>query len=288
MKQLIALTAFLYSITPFKKQLLSCIRMCWIPAESISRHLHFRGIFRVRVNDEVSFKMKHYGTGFMMESDHFWRGASGSEPYSVHAWIDYAKKSDLIMDVGANTGSYSLIAAAVNPTAEVHAFEPVARICDKLRDNCLLNNFTIQVHNVAVSNESGYLYLVDQRRANEYTCFVLKHPEEDAYSVSSLRLDSFKEIFLKARSVLIKIDVEGHEAEVLAGMGDLLKRIRPVILLEVLTESVAEAMQKFFNGKEYIFLNIDEKKGYRLMRSIERSAGNNIFCCPKEKYNKMD
>jgi len=80
------------------------------------------------------------------------------------------------------------------------------------------------------------------------------------------------------------LDVERHECFVLEGMGELLKKIRPVILLEVLDEDSAQSVRPFFEGLNYVFLNIDELKGYIEIPTIQKSFGNNIFCCPKEKY----
>jgi FkbM family methyltransferase len=278
----------LYGLIPFKRELFSIIRFLYVPSERIFRHLYFKGRFKVTIDAQHAFLMQHYGSGFAMESDHFWKGAEACEPYSIHIWKQYALECDLIFDIGANTGTYSLIAAALNPTAVIHAFEPVKRIYDKLDYNCLLNNFSIICHNVALSNVSGEIFINDEKGSNEYTAHVVQQENNNTYRVPSQRLDAYAEVLSDDKKVLFKLDVERHECFVLEGMGELLKKIRPVILLEVLDEDSAQSVRPFFEGLNYVFLNIDEAHGYTTVTRIQKSHGNNIFCCPKEKYLQND
>jgi len=274
----------LVKLLPFKRELFSFIRSLHVPSEHIFRHLYFKGKFKVTIDSQHSFLMYHHGSGFAMESDHFWRGAEACEPFSIHIWKQYALECDLIFDIGANTGTYSLIAVALNPSAVIHAFEPVKRIYDKLNYNCLLNNFSIICHNVALSNVSGEIFINDEKGSNEYTAHVVQQENNNSYRVPSQRLDAYTEALSSAKHVLFKLDVERHESYVLEGMGELLKKVRPIILLEVLDEESAQSVRPFFADLDYVFLNIDELKGYTEIPTIQKSFGNNIFCCPKEKY----
>ena len=273
-----------YGFVPLKRELFSMIRFFYIPTESIFRHLYFKGIFNVSVDKKHSFLMKHYGSGFAMESDHFWKGVGACEKYSINLWIKYAKQSDLILDIGANTGTYSLIASALHPKAEVHAFEPVKRTFEKLQSNVRINTFNIHLHNVALSNIEGQIFLMEEGGSNEYTAHVSKIKNAHSYPVFCKRLDTILNANYIGRNVLMKLDVERHEVEVFLGMGCLLKELRPIILLEVLDDEMAIKLNPFFENLKYIFLNIDEVKGYSVIPSIRKSFGNNIFCCPTEKF----
>lgn len=272
-----------YGFIPLKRELFSVIRFFYIPSERIFRHLYFKGVFKVKIDSAHTFLMQHYGSGFAMESDHFWKGAEACEPYSINIWKKYAQQSDLIFDIGANTGSYSLIAAALNPSAEIHAFEPVKRIYNKLDRNCTINHFSILHHNVALSNVAGEIFIYDEKGTNEYTAHVVQQETHNTYRVPSQRLDQYAEALSTAKQVLFKLDVERHESSVLEGMGELLKKVRPVILLEVLDEESAQLVRPFFEGLDYVFLNIDESNGYTTIPTIQKSHGNNVFCCPREK-----
>lgn len=272
-----------YGFVPLKCELFSMIRFFYLPKESIFRHLYFKGNFKVSVDKEHSFLMKHYGSGFAMESDHFWKGVGACERYSIDLWIKYAKQSDLILDIGANTGTYSLIASALNSNAEVHAFEPVKRTFDKLQSNVQINTFDIHLHNIALSDTVGEIFLMEEGGSNEYTAHVTKLQNPNSYLVCCKRLDSILNVNYIGKNILMKLDVERHEVSVLLGMGDLLKQLRPIILLEVLDEEMAIQLNPFFENLEYVFYNIDEMKGYFEISSVQKSFGNNIFCCPKEK-----
>ena len=273
----------LYGFVPFKRELFSAIRFFYIPKENIFRHLYFKGKFKIKIDAKHSFLMQHYGSGFAMESDHFWKGVGGCEPYSIDLWKMYAQKSDLIFDIGANTGSYSLIAAALNPSAEIHAFEPVKRTFEKLEFNTQINAFHIHLHNVALSDTEGEIFMSEEGKSNEYTAHVSKIKNVNSYSVASRRLDSVLNTIHYNKKVLIKLDVERHEVQVLLGMGDLFKQLRPVILLEVLDVHMANQLNPFFEHLDYVFLNINEVKGCTPISSVCKSFDNNIFCCPREK-----
>lgn len=273
-----------YALLPLKKQLFSALRSAYIPPAHVFRHLYFKGIFKVEIDTTHSFLMNHFGSGFAMESDHFWKGAGACESYSIGLWMDYARRSDLILDIGANTGSYSLIASSLNRHAEIHAFEPIKRIYEKLTSNKRINNFNMHLHNVALSDIEGQLFLVDEGGKNEYTAHVSKKHLPASYPVQSMRLDSMRSLFQDKQNVLIKLDVEHHEAEVLRGMGSLLKICRPVILLEVLDNEHTQQLNGIFDSMNYVFLDIDEEKGCTPISLIQKSSGNNILCCPKEKF----
>ena len=47
--------------------------------------------------------------------------------------------SDVIFDIGANTGIFALVSGAANPKARIFAFEPVSRVFEKLKGNVALN-----------------------------------------------------------------------------------------------------------------------------------------------------
>ena len=62
--------------------------------------------------------------------------------------------SDVILDIGANVGIYSLIAKSENPNAKIIAFEPSRKIYPELIVNMDLNNFDIKCERIALSNSN--------------------------------------------------------------------------------------------------------------------------------------
>ena len=72
----------------------------------------------------------------------FWKGYKGYEGSSIEAFYHLSKKSSVILDIGANTGYFTLIAAFSNPKAMVHSFEPVGRIYNRLNLNIKINQLS--------------------------------------------------------------------------------------------------------------------------------------------------
>jgi ribosomal protein L11 methylase PrmA len=93
----------------------------------------------------------------------------GWEKVSTGLWIKLCRESEVIIDIGANTGVYSLIAKTVNPGAKVFAFEPVERVFEKLQGNCRLNNYDIGCFKKAVSNYSGKAKIYDTAGEHIYS-----------------------------------------------------------------------------------------------------------------------
>lgn len=59
----------------------------------------------------------------------YYCGLKGYEYETIKIWIELVKKSEVIFDIGAYTGLYSLIAALINNKARVFAFEPIEINC---------------------------------------------------------------------------------------------------------------------------------------------------------------
>ena len=82
------------------------------------------------------------------------------EEESCGRWLRIAKQARTIFDVGANVGLYSLLAAAANPSAVIHAFEPTTEVFDRFVENLRLNDFSnIVANRVAVGQTSGKSFL---------------------------------------------------------------------------------------------------------------------------------
>lgn len=253
----------IYGRIPFKRQLYTAIR-AWVDVpEPLHRHLHFTGPFTVAVGPSARFKINHYG--YMIENELFWQGITGWEKVSMELWIRLCREARLIIDIGANTGVYALVAQAVNPMAEVIAVEPVARVFDKLQANVALNGNKVRSVNAAVSDHTGTATLFD-RPDSEHVFSVSLDPEWNrnnpalrpvevpCVTVAGLVEDS------GATAVdLLKIDVETHEPAVLRGFKALLERDRPSLLIEILNDRVAEQITELIHGMDYVYYNIDER-----------------------------
>jgi len=151
------------------------------------------------------------------------------EPHVTSVLRPLLKPGAIFIDIGANIGYYTLLAAAhVGSAGKVIAFEPSSANCDLLRMSLHANNFTnVQLHPSAVADFEGIVgFGMDDSNGR----ISLDDPTSAAFQVRAVRLD----IFLndQPRIDLIKIDIEGAEGRALSGMRELVRRHHPIILTE--------------------------------------------------------
>jgi len=148
----------------------------------------------------------------------------------------YLAPGDVFVDVGANIGYYSVIAAGiVGEAGRVYAFEPSPRIRASLERNVALNKLTdtVIVRAQAASAEAGIVCLVQpEGGGNDGLAYIDSRPGANGIDVNAIRLDSLPELVSRPPS-LMKVDVEGGEPAVFEGASRLLSEIEaPSILFE--------------------------------------------------------
>lgn len=168
-----------------------------------------------------------------------------SEVKELKLFARLAARSEFILDVGANTGVYTVLSSVVNRDCEIWAFEPYTSNFERLKLNLSLNN----IENVVLIQKA----LGDERRTikisvpdNGQICdtvsansdfsnlFYKEFITYEEVEVEQVKLD---EIIPKDKKVdLIKIDVESYEIPVLKGASEILERMSPVIQCEILVE----------------------------------------------------
>jgi FkbM family methyltransferase len=148
-----------------------------------------------------------------------WFGSYESQKQRLVA--EALRPGQVVYDVGANVGLYSLLAsAAVGPEGHVFAFEPVTENVHYLERHLALNrisNCSIVRAAVCAQDGTGKFDFSDDRSRGRLSA----HGSE---SVPTIRLDSFLAADRERRRPnFVKIDVEGGEAQVLEGAVSLLK-----------------------------------------------------------------
>ena len=163
------------------------------------------------------------------------------------------KKNVVALDCGANIGVHTIEwARHMHGWGEVHAFEAQERIYYALAGNIAINNCvnaratwaaigakpgTLDVPKVNYDLPSSYGSLELRKSAsNENIGQAISYDKSDTYEVPMITLDSVK----LAHVDFIKIDVEGMEIDVVRGAAKLLKKHRPMMLIEhIKTDSKA-------------------------------------------------
>lgn len=275
-----------YKAIPFKKQLFLLIKYIFKPKKNIYQHLHFVGDIQVKVENRKTFKIRHYG--FEVENEIFWNGIfNGWEKVSLTIWAELCSSANVIIDVGANTGVYALLAKTVNPKASVYAFEPVDRVYKKLVVNNNLNGYNIYCCKKAVSNYDGEATIYDKDIEHTYSVTVnqdisLNKEDSIPVTVDTIRLDTFINQEDVPKVDLIKIDVETHEVEVLEGIGKYIQVWEPTMIIEILNDQVAKGIENILSDLNYNYYVIDETSGINMVPSLRKSDYYNFLICKPE------
>ena len=148
-------------------------------------------------------------------------GATGNLYCGLHDFdemgflLHYLRPGDVFVDVGANVGSYTLLASA-EIGARTVAIEPVPSTFLALKANLKLNGLErlVDARNVGLAGEKGSLRFT---RTLDTVNHVATPDDADAIEVAIETLDDLAPLGSDTDSALIKIDVEGYETEVLRG-----------------------------------------------------------------------
>jgi len=164
-----------------------------------------------------------------------------------HFVQSFLNTGDVFVDVGANIGLFTLIAAqVVGPTGHVYAFEPGSVAFAQLRANVALNTLKqVVCLPYALSDRPEQLPLMVATDGWEaYSSFAqpISGDQIVAESVVCMTWDDFVAGLPKSpQPVLMKIDVEGWEQHVLAGAAVSLRKPDAPALLVEFTDAAAQA-----------------------------------------------
>jgi FkbM family methyltransferase len=130
---------------------------------------------------------------------------------------------DTFIDVGANIGFYSAVlarAGGIFPRMKFYAFEPHPDTVKRLRST--LENRAVEIHPCALSDRAGELEF--REGGGSWTFGAIDHGSPFQIRASAVRVPARRldDVSIEGDSIVIKIDVENHEAEVLRGAERLL------------------------------------------------------------------
>jgi FkbM family methyltransferase len=161
------------------------------------------------------------------------------EPEITTLFRRLVKPGSTVFDVGANAGYFSITSRELG--AKVHAFEPNPRVRALLARSVELGGGGIEVVAAACSDHNGTmpLYLSDPGNTGMTG---LRTPTDVSVDVQVIKLDDYV-TRTQARPDLIKLDVEGHEREALAGAQALLHECRPTLIVEASGPATLDLMR---------------------------------------------
>lgn len=177
-------------------------------------------------------------------------GATGNWYVGLHEWPDMAfvlhllRPTDTFADIGANVGSYTLLASGAIG-CHTEAFEPVPATYERLCRNLDFNGIRgrVSAHKMAVGAAEGSLsFSIDSDAMNRVVDAT--YPGQ-SINVPVRPVDALPEL---AMACCWKLDVEGHEPALLAGAKRALRDAPPAV---VLCEDRSEAVARAFTDAGY-------------------------------------
>lgn len=176
------------------------------------------------------------------------------------------KSCDYFVDIGSHWGYYSLVLAndADFNNTQIMAFEPDEINRNQLYANLFLNKLQdrIKVYEQAISSEEGEIRFHHFDENNRGRSCI---SEDGEIVVKTTRLDNILNV--NNKSIGIKIDVEGHELNVISGMGDVLKNNKCILQIESFADVLPELKKSM------------SSLGYTLIKTIN---SDHYFVCGED------
>jgi len=178
----------------------------------------------------------------------------------------YCTPGMTVIDVGANLGYYSLLAAKlVGPAGRVIALEPNSENCRLLLSSLRLNDVTnVELLPVAADGAAGWAYYSTHVGSNGgliEEADLLAHP---GTVVPTFRLDDL----VQGPVGFVKMDVEGAEGRVVRGATQIIERDRPIVT----TELKEEMLRRVSGTTVADYLGYFERLGYT-PSALEKATG---------------
>jgi FkbM family methyltransferase len=202
--------------------------------------------------------------------------------------------SGVVLDIGANTGIFTLLAAAASGTARVCAFEPLESARELLHANIAYNPEMaprIVVAPFALSHSSAVvpffetindqgLISTSSTLEQDQAIRVGNHVQRETATET---LDDWMEASGEGPIGLMKIDVEGHEHAVIEGGRRTIRRHRPVVIIEILGAADFTALNDMLAEHDYRDFILSPEAVRGCPNILFHANAWNHLLCPVEK-----
>jgi len=201
-----------------------------------------------------------------IEQQIFWYGHY-EQPVAI-LLENIVKPDSIVLDIGANIGYFTLIAAQKAKKGKVVAFEPVQELSKKLQQNIRENHFqNIKVVEAAAgeSEKDSTIYLSTSENSGMSS---LQPPENFSglsQAVKIINIDQWIKQSEIEKIDIVKLDIEGSELFALRGMKETLINFKPFLIVEINKNILANFslvpgdIMNYLTGLGYISFDISEK-----------------------------
>ena len=173
-------------------------------------------------------------------------------------------EAEIFLDVGSNIGAYSVFISQVKSIKKIHAFEPAPNAFSMMEKNFSIqkNNEKFHAYSIAASSARGKLkFKIISPISGANSVLMNSATDEDVIDVESRPIDEI--VLDKNMKSMVKIDVEGHELQVVEGMRNFLRMNECYVQIEsgsalikqliVLMNSL-EYRRVFYFNNDHIFI----------------------------------
>ena len=252
------------------------------------------GKFKVKIDRHHSFLMITNPTS-PVANQLFWGGVFGYEFYVFRIFKCLIQECEVFLDVGANTGYYSLVAASLNKKLKIFAFEPLPAAYKYLCKNISLNNFLIQTFPCALSDKKGKAMFYSHKNpkfpdVEDHLCGDstlnpdIKLQNRFSFEVFTETLDDLYYNHIYPLKIdFLKLDTEGSEDLILDGSKKTITECRPILMIEVLANTIENKIQLFIESFNYKILEVESGKPEWVEKIEVTSWKKDYFLIPVEK-----
>jgi FkbM family methyltransferase len=242
-------------------------------------------LFRPTASVSVAGVSAEFGTPTPTH-DRWIRNLLGEEALLAR-YLSALRPGDVVWDVGAHVGMYAVLGAArVGPTGQIVAFEPEPRTFAELRQNVARNDAdNVTALPMALGKEDGEATLYTDWRAGlgVHKLFYESRLRPAGTRITVRAGDALRRQGGAPQPSVVKLDVEGWEAEALQGMRDTLAAPQcRLLILEVHTTNLAKLNVPVETVRSLVtaagFATIDEARRETHYETGERAEQAHWFC----------
>ena len=204
--------------------------------------MHSSKVLNLYVLQSVHIRFKGKGdiVKILYSDQHLIRFKKSFEYQTLELFVSFLKEGDVVIDVGANVGLFSLLGSKyIGNTGKIYSFEPTLDTYEIFNENIKLNTIeNIFPLRIPLADKSIPIIMVNpDKKGGEYLDALnrIQRVEKDEQVESIMYTETFDDFVRKSeihRIDIVKIDIEGAELLFFKGAKDSLSKFRPKIIFE--------------------------------------------------------
>lgn len=172
-------------------------------------------------------------------------------------------EGDTFIDVGANHGSFSIIASKyVGVSGLIIAVEPQPRLVKALRKSLSENGFSdFRIYETALGDQNGHITFIIPNDTTGSAGVFSAHSGTGEHKKIGVPINRFDDLITEEKftgKIIIKLDIEGSEYAFLLGARKFIYKLKPVLVFEINPQSLVAS-----NTSGLMLLQLLQELGYK-------------------------